>query len=101
MSYKYHNDGETPDHVDSSQSNADYPHVGIPITKADATSVKNTRAPKSGPEVQGKYLEMNKNSDGHITMSSENYTRESTPDDYLNATKDTPANLPQKSKSKP
>lgn len=36
MGYKYRNDG-TPDHVDSSQSDTDYPHVGIPITASDTT----------------------------------------------------------------
>lgn len=40
MSYNYRQGG-TPDHVDSSQSNSKYPHVGIPIPaqKTDATKV--------------------------------------------------------------
>lgn len=36
MSYNYRQGG-TPDHVDSSQSNAKYPHVGVPIAASDTT----------------------------------------------------------------
>lgn len=36
MGYKYRNDG-TPDSVDSSQSDADYPHAGVSITSSDTT----------------------------------------------------------------
>lgn len=44
MSYNYRQGG-TPDHVDSSQSNAKYPHVGIPVAAADATSVSKSGRP--------------------------------------------------------